>query len=108
MSAANVHPPEPDSGWERAAAYVAEDDALDALRRSLLTMMSDWSEENWCAGWMSRTEEMLHEQGGTWEILGRAIGWPTAYEGDAHFAWVTWDEAGQIFAERKERRAARS
>lgn len=22
-SAANVHPPEPDSGWERAAAYVA-------------------------------------------------------------------------------------
>ena len=87
--------------------WVADGETLDALRTSLLAMMSDWSESTWAAGWMSRTEEMLHEQGGVWEILGRAVGWPTAYEGDAHFAWVTWDEAGAIFADRKAARAAR-
>lgn len=90
----------------KSAAYIAEGEALDALRRGLLTMMSDWSEENWCAGWMSRTEEMLHEQGGVWEILGRQVGWPTDYEGDPDFRWVTWDEAGRIFEERKADRAA--
>lgn len=64
-------------------------------------MMGDWSEDTWAAGWMSGTEEMLYEKGGTWEILGREIGWPTGWEHDADFRWVTWDEAGRIFAERK-------
>jgi hypothetical protein len=94
-------------GDSASAAYTAEGETLDALRESLLTMMSDWSEENWAAGWMSRTEEMLHEKGGTWEVLGRAVGWPTGYEGDPDFRWVTWDEAGCIFEKRKAARAAR-
>lgn len=98
-----------------AAAYIAEGDVLDALRHSLLSKMSEWSEDNWAAGWMSRTEEYLHKEGGEWETLGRAVGWPTGYPGwerngslegaDPDFAWVTWDEAGRIFAERKEARA---
>lgn len=81
-----------------------EGEELAALRRALLTMMGDWSEGAYAAGWMSGTEEMLHERGGVWEILGRELGWPTGYEHDADFAWVTWDEAGRIFAERNDKR----
>lgn len=73
---------------------------FDAQRRELLEAMSAWSEDNWAAGWMHGTEKMLYEYGGIWEILGREIGWPTGYEHDADFRWVSWDEAGVIFAER--------
>lgn len=88
---------------ERAAvrAKIEEEVALETLRNTLLEMMSDWSESHYAAGWMSGTEEKLHAQGGVWEILGRAIGWPSGYEGDADFRWLTWEEAGVLFAERK-------
>jgi hypothetical protein len=66
---------------------------LAMLRQQLLDAMSDWSESNWAAQWMSGLEEMLHEAGGIWEILGRAIGWPLDYE-PAEDQWVTWDAAG--------------
>lgn len=89
---------------ERKSLFAVEGETLDAMRRSLLTMMSDWSEGAYAAGWMSGTEEMLHTQAGVWEVLGRAIGWPTGYEHDADFRWVTWGEAGVLFAERKAQR----
>lgn len=87
-----------------ARGFICDGETLDALRRSLLVMMSDWSEGAYAAGWMSGTEEMLHDQAGAWEILGNAIGWPSGYEHDADFRWLTWDEAGELFRERKARR----
>ena len=73
--------------------FIAEGETLEALRQSLLVMMSDWSEGTYAAGWMSGTEKMLHDQGGVWEILGRAIGWPTGYaEVPSETEWVAWDE----------------
>jgi hypothetical protein len=77
-----------------------------ALRQCLLVMMSDWSETNYAAGWMLGTEEMLHREGGKWEVLGRLIGWPTGHERARDFRWVAWDEAGRIFAERRSALAA--
>lgn len=87
-----------------ALTFMGDAETLDALRLSLLTMMSDWSEGAYAAGWMSGTEEMLHAKGGVWETLGRAIGWPSGYEHAPDFRWLTWDEAGALFAERKARR----
>lgn len=71
------------------------------LRPALLEAMSAWSEDHYCAGWMGGLERMLHELGGIWEILGREIGWPTdyMYNPEKNGRWVTWDEAGRIFAE---------
>lgn len=68
------------------------DEALrDAMRDALLAAMREWSEEEWCAGWLIDLEERLHRQGGKWETLGRAVGWPIGVEAEG--GWETWDEA---------------
>ena len=81
---------------------VREAETLAALRTSMLALISATSEDRWCAGWMGGIEEELYAEGGIWEILGREVGWPNGYDGATAFAWLTWDEAGQVFAERKE------
>lgn len=57
--------------------------------------MSAWSEETTFAGWMSNLEQTLALEGGVWEVLGRAIGWPIGWPIDyrAVDGWETWDEA---------------
>lgn len=90
-----------------ACAFAVDGETLDAFRAALLTMMSDWSESYWAAGWMSGLEEMLHDRGGRWEIMGRAVGWPNGYEDGPGFAWMTWDAAGALFSDRKAARGGR-
>lgn len=63
----------------------------DAIREALLSAMREWSEENYCAGWLIGLEEKLHRKGGTFEVLGRLAGWPVG--ADADQGWETWDEA---------------
>lgn len=68
----------------------------DAIRQALLAYMREWSEDNYCAGWLFGLEHMLHRRGGTWEMLGRLVGWPVGP--DARDGWETWDEAGARYA----------
>lgn len=62
------------------------------LQDDLLTLMSAWSEDQHCAGWLVGLDQELRGRGGIWEILGRAIGWPIGYRAEG--GWTTWDEAG--------------
>jgi hypothetical protein len=62
-----------------------------AVRKALLSAMSEWSEDNYCAGWLIDLESRLHREGGMWETLGRMVGWPIGC--DAEDGWETWDEA---------------
>lgn len=71
-------------------------DELARQREQLIEAMSGVSEERWCAGWLSGLEQRLHTEGGIWETIGRATGWPV---GDyQEWTWFPWDEAAQIFA----------
>lgn len=67
----------------------------DATREVLLAAMSDWSEDTYCAGWLTGLEMKLHRLGGKWETLGRAVGWPIGC--DAEGGWETWDEAAERY-----------
>ncbi|MBE4790268.1 hypothetical protein [Streptomyces caniscabiei] len=70
---------------------------LERGRQQLLEAMSGVSEERWCAGWLEGLDRRLHEEGGIWEILGRAVGWPTgSYK---QRVWLSWDEAAALYAE---------
>ncbi|MFM9780428.1 hypothetical protein [Streptomyces scabiei] len=70
---------------------------LHSGRQQLVEAMSGVSEERWCAGWLEGLDRRLHEEGGIWEILGRAVGWPTgSYK---QRVWVSWDEAAALYAE---------
>jgi len=63
----------------------------EAVRTALLAAMSEWSEENYCAGWLIGLEHKLHREGGVFETLGRMVGWPIGV--DAEGGWETWEEA---------------
>lgn len=70
---------------------------LERGREQLIEAMSGVSEERWYAGWMHDLDRRLHAEGGIWEILGRAVGWPT---GDYNqWVWVSWDEAAALYAQ---------
>ena len=68
----------------------------DAVRYALLSAMREWSEENYCAGWLIGLEAKLHAEGGAWETLGRLVGWPIGP--DAEAGWETWEAAGDRYA----------
>ena len=76
----------------------------DAIRDSLLAAMREWSEEEYCAGWLIDLEAKLHAQGGQWETLGRLVGWPIGC--DAEDGWETWEDAAARYGS-DEWRAAR-
>lgn len=67
----------------------------DATREALLAMMREWSEDVYCAGWLIDLESRLHREGGHWEILGRAVGWPIGC--DAEGGWETWEAAAERY-----------
>jgi hypothetical protein len=64
---------------------------LDRQRKQLIEAMSAVSEERTCCGWIAGWERTLHAEGGIWETIGRAIGWPVGDWGA--WMWVSWDEA---------------
>ena len=68
----------------------------DATRDALLALMREWSEENYCAGWLIDLESRLHREGGKWETLGHAVGWPIGCEAEG--GWESWDDAGARYA----------
>ncbi|MEV4440438.1 hypothetical protein AB0K09_15720 [Streptomyces sp. NPDC049577] len=72
-----------------------EPTAIDRQRAQLLEAMSAVSEDRTCCGWASDWARTLHADGGVWEILGRAVGWPTGnYD---HWVWLSWDEAARLY-----------
>ena len=84
---------EPCSRHEREADLT---ERLENGRAQLIEAMSGVSEERWCAGWMENLDRRLHAEGGIWEVIGRAVGWPV---GDFEkWAWVSWDEAAALYA----------
>ena len=86
----------------RAAQAPAEPDTRtreQRLRDDLLTLMSAWSEDRYCAGWLIGLDTELLASGGVWEILGREIGWPIGYRAEG--GWTTWDEAKDTARQRE-------
>lgn len=64
-------------------------------RKQLLEAMSAVSEDRTCSGWAGGWARTLHAEGGIWETLGRAVGWPTGnYD---QWVWVSWDEAAALY-----------
>ncbi|MGR3875752.1 hypothetical protein ACUXZZ_45285 (plasmid) [Streptomyces graminifolii] len=75
------------------AAIVAR---VERGRKQLVEAMSAVSEDRHCAGWLEGLDRTLHAEGGMWETLGRAYGWPT---GDwEQWTWMPWDEAGALYS----------
>jgi hypothetical protein len=68
---------------------------LERGRAQLLEAMSAVSEDRTCCGWAADWARTLHAEGGIWETLGRAVGWPTGNY-DAWW-WVSWDEAAALY-----------
>lgn len=69
---------------------------LERGRDQLIEAMSAVSEDRTCTGWASDWARTLHAEGGIWETLGRAVGWPTGnYD---QWVWVSWDEAAELYA----------
>lgn len=70
---------------------------LERGRQQLLEAMSAVSEDRTCTGWAADWARTLHAEGGIWETLGRAVGWPTGnYD---RWVWVSWDEAAALYAQ---------
>jgi hypothetical protein len=68
---------------------------LECGRAQLLEAMSAVSEDRTCCGWAADWARTLHAEGGIWETLGRAVGWPTG-DYDA-WVWVSWEEAAALY-----------
>jgi hypothetical protein len=68
-------------------------DAITRGHEQLLEAMSAISEDRSSARWAGDLASTLHAEGGIWETLGRAVGWPTGNY-DA-WTWVTWEEAAR-------------
>ena len=70
-----------------------ESTLLERQREQLLSMISDYSEETWCAGWMSDIEQTIaiEGDGSVFAILGKALGWPIGYRAEG--GWETWEQA---------------
>jgi hypothetical protein len=69
---------------------------LERGREQLIEAMSAVSEDRTCCGWASDWARTLHAEGGIWEALGRAVGWPVGnYD---QWVWVSWDEAAALYA----------
>ncbi|MFJ5151411.1 hypothetical protein ACIQCF_07450 [Streptomyces sp. NPDC088353] len=80
-------------------AQPAAGEALERGRAQLIEAMSGVSEERWCAGWMESLDQRLHAEGGIWETIGRAVGWPTGnYD---QWVWMSWDKAGHLYTSKE-------
>lgn len=65
-----------------------------AKRRALFqTLISDYSESQYCAGWHAGIEQDIRAQGGLWTVLAAACdGWPSDWTEQAEWADLTDDE----------------
>jgi hypothetical protein len=80
----------------RTKAATDQTERLERGRAQLIEAMSAVSEDRTCCGWTSEWARTLHAEGGIWETLGRAVGWPTGnYD---QWVWVSWDEAAALYA----------
>ena len=76
----------------------SKNSSLEWRRAQLIAAMRGYSDELYSANWLDNLDRVLHQQGGIWQILGLAIGWPLGYQG--RDGWVTWEEA-EIFYRRR-------
>lgn len=82
----------------RPVSVSASVERVERGRKQLVDAMSAVSEERHSLWWVEGLDRSLHGEGGMWETLGRAYGWPV---GDFEkWTWRSWDEAGALYAER--------
>jgi hypothetical protein len=65
-----------DGTGSKAAADLAR------KRDQFCDMISNYSEDRWCAGWLDGVERAIREEGGLWDDIARICGWPLGYRGD--------------------------
>lgn len=64
--------------------------AIERMREQFLDMISWYSEDRWCAGWMSGIEEDVRRIGGIWDVVAEACGgWPIGYRAEG--GWEPYD-----------------
>lgn len=67
-------------------------DDIERVRKQIIDLISAHSEYLYSAGWLYDIDQICWEQGGVWETIGRAHGWPVGYRGE--HGWMSWEEAG--------------
>ncbi len=68
-----------------------------SLRDAFCELISAYSEDRWCAGWMTGVEKTIREQGGIW--IGIAYicgGWPIGYRGEDGWDPLTQEEIDYV------------
>lgn len=73
---------------------------LDARRKAMTDLMSDYSESRFAAGWVYGLDRVLFEQGHPeWRALAFICeGWPVGYR--AEDGWLTFTEATAYYQSR--------
>lgn len=69
--------------------------STEQMRAQLLEAMHTTSEDRYCCSWMAGLSRALHAEGGIWELVGRAVGWPVGEAGE--WLWMTWEDAAQVY-----------
>lgn len=66
---------------------------LDQMREFFLEAISAYSEDHYCAGWLSGIEEQIRANGGPWLILAYyAGGWPKGYRAEHGWEQLSFKE----------------
>ncbi len=68
----------------------------DVIRDMFITSISEYSEDMWCAGWMSGIEEDIRNGNEQFLVMAYlADGWPQGYRGEDGWESLTDDERRQ-------------
>lgn len=71
----------------------------DVLRSMFITSISEYSEDMWCAGWMSGVEHDIRREGGIFLVMAfLAGGWPRGYRGEDGWEPLTDEEKDRAAA----------
>lgn len=63
------------------------------VRARFIDSISEYSEQNWCAGWMTGIEKEIRTKGGAWILLAfLSGGWPSGYEAEDGWDPLTEEE----------------
>ena len=69
----------------------------DQMREMFCDLISEFSEENWCAGWLINIEKDIRDRGGKWVTVAHmAGGWPLGYYGVDGWDPLTEEELEQV------------
>lgn len=67
--------------------------AREVMREHFLDLISAYSEDMWCAGWMSGIEQEIRRQQGVWLPMAVACGgWPKGYRAEDGWDPLTDEE----------------